>query len=95
MKKGIIEKVLSLDIEYPVCVVSYADWRGGCQMDIEAGKRAADILESGAGDFNYIEFTAMNPHELARGLQKDPTFQNVYSTEHGMEYEDVKLSELI
>lgn len=80
--------VSSLKLDYPVIIVSYADWRGGCQVDMEYGTRAEDILENGAGDFNYVEFVAENPDELAHGLAKNTSFVDIYDRDT---YEEITI----
>lgn len=68
-KKEMINKILSLGIEYPMIIVSYADWNGGRENISIFGKEAEDILMNGAGDFNYVEFVAPDADSLYKAIK--------------------------
>lgn len=86
-KADIINKILDANIEYPMVILSEADWKGGRQCDSVFGERAQSLIEDGPDDFDYIEFVAESNNDLYRAVMSGKTFTDEYDTDHGIEEE--------
>lgn len=87
-KTDIINKILDANIEYPMVILSEADWKGGRQCCSLFGEQAADLISDGTDDFDYIEFVAESNDDLYHAVMSGKTFVDEYDTDHGIEEEE-------
>lgn len=94
-KMELINGILNANVEYPMIVLSEADWKGGRQCCSAFGEQAQSLIDDGPADFDYIEFIAWCNNDLYRAIMNGKTFTDVYDTESGMEFEDRSITDFI
>lgn len=87
-RKEIINGILDANIEYPMIILSKADWNGGRQCVEYSGWMAEHLIDGGCDDFDYIKFVAWCNDDLYRAVMSNKTFIDEYDTNHGMEFEE-------
>lgn len=87
-KMELINGILNANVEYPMIVLSEADWKGGRQCCSVFGEQAQSLIDDGPADFDYIEFIAWCNDDLYRAIVKDISFTDEYDTENGRELEE-------